>query len=148
MPRSEGNSVQCSMAKRGLSAALVALLAGVLVFASAGCMLPLLSAIPSVISLAHAAYKASSGTDNDDAKDQEAEASTLDSNKPPAKLTPANLCQMMAIERPDMVLIELRKNGAGAPEYRELHLLNSAEEAHWTPVLGSGIPARTAGVRQ
>jgi hypothetical protein len=43
---------------------------------------------------------------------------------------------MMAIARPDMVLVELRKN-AGAPEYRELHLQNSTDEAHWTPIVDS-----------
>jgi len=43
----------------------------------------------------------------------------------------------MALSHPDMVLVELRKNGAGTPEYRELHLQNSTNEAHWTPTVDS-----------
>jgi hypothetical protein len=125
------------MLKPGRSAALVALLAGAIALGITGCMLPLLSAIPSVISLAHAAYKASSGDNDADAKNPDAEAATAEASSPPAKLTPENVCQMMAIARPDMVLIELRKNVAGAPEYRELRLLNSADEAHWTPIVGN-----------
>jgi len=113
---------------------LVAML-GAMAFGSAGCMLPLLGAIPSVISLAHSLY--SSGDKDEDvaAKDAEVEAAT-EPSKPAPQLTPANLCQMMAIARPDMVLVELRKNG-GAPEYRELHLQNSTNEAHWTPIVDS-----------
>jgi hypothetical protein len=102
---------------------------------TAGCMLPLLGAIPSVISMAHSLYS-SGGKDDDIAtKDAEAEAAT-EPSKPAAQLTPGNVCQMMAIARPDMVLVELRKSG-GAPEYRELHLQNSADEAHWTPIVDS-----------
>ena len=117
-------SLRRPMLKPGRSAALVALLAGTIALGITGCMLPLLSAIPSVISLAHAAYKANSGDNDADAKNQDAEAATTEASSPPAKLTPENVCQMMAIARPDMVLIELRKNVAGAPEYRELRLLN------------------------
>ncbi len=136
MSGSNRKSVQRPMPKAGLSAALVALLAGVIAFGTAGCMLPMLSMIPSVISLAHAVYTANSGAENDaDAKNRDAEAFTAATSSPPPKLTPGNVCQMMAIERPNMVLVELRKNVAGAPEYRELRLLNSADEAHWTPIV-------------
>ncbi len=141
MSASNQKSVQRPMPKAGPSAALVALLAAVIAFGTAGCMLPVLSIIPSVISLAHAVYTTNSGTGNDaDAKNQEAETPTADTNsspEAPAKLTPANVCQMMAILRPNMVLVQLRKNSAGSPEYRELHLLNSADEAHWTPIVDS-----------
>jgi hypothetical protein len=95
-----------------------------------------------VIGLASSIYKSSAGNDNDaDKKDQTAEASASDSSKPPDKLTAGNQCQVMAITNPDLVLVELRKNAAGAPEYRELHLQNSADEAHWTPVVGSDTGA-------
>ena|SRR5208337_680797 len=138
MPGSERKSVQRPMPKAGRPATLVAMLAATIAFSTAGCMLPLLSAIPSVINLAHSVYKANSGTDNDaDAKEQDAEASTEETSAPPPQLTLGNLCQMIAIAHPEIVLVELRKNGAGAPEYRELHLQNSAEEAHWTPVVGN-----------
>ena len=113
----------------------MAILAAAIPFGSAGCFLPILGAIPSVISLAHAAYTAGK-TDDADAKAQDPEP-TVEASKPPAQLTPGNVCHMMAIARPDMVLVELRKNGAGAPEYRELHLQSSAEEAHWTPTVDS-----------
>ncbi len=124
--------------KTGLSAAFVAILTLSMALGSAGCMLPLLGAIPSVISMAHSLY--SSGKDDDaEAKNQDPEPVTeADASKPAPKLTPGNVCQMMAIARPDMVLVELRKNGGGAPEYRELRLQNSADEAHWTPIVDSG----------
>jgi hypothetical protein len=121
------------MPKTGGSAVLVAILAAAIPFGSAGCFLPILGAIPSVISLAHAAYTAGK-TDDADAKAQDPEP-VEEASKPPAQLTPGNVCQMMAIARPDMVLVELRKNGAGAPEYRELHLQSSVDEAHWTPTV-------------
>jgi len=134
MSGSDWKSVRRNRPKTGLSAALVAML-GAMVLSTAGCMLPLLGAIPSVISMAHSLYT-SGGKDDDIAtKDAEAEAAT-EPSKPAPQLTPANVCQMMAIARPDMVLVELRKSG-GAPEYRELHLQNSADEAHWTPIVDS-----------
>ena len=141
MPGSEGKSVRRSMRNGGLPAAPVAMLVMAIAFAVSGCFLPILTAIPSVIGLASAMYKSNNGTDDADKKDQTVEASAADSSKPPAKLTPGNVCQMMAIAHPDMVLVELRKNGAGAPEYRELHLLNSVDEAHWTPVVGGDTGA-------
>jgi len=130
------------------SAALLAMLAAI-AFSTAGCFLPLLGAIPSVINLVHSAYTSGSSTKDDaEAKNAEAAAPTVaddaptdQTGKPPPKLTPANICQMMAIADPDMVLVELRKDAAGAPEYRELHLQNSADEAHWTPVVDSDTGA-------
>jgi hypothetical protein len=142
MPGSEGKSVQRTMPRAGIPAALVAILAATLACTTAGCFLPLLTAIPSVINLAHSIAKGNNPDDpdavaknpdgtNQDAENQAAEEPT----KPAPQLTPANMCQMMAIARPDMVLVELRKNSAGAPEYRELHLQNSTDEAHWTPTI-------------
>jgi hypothetical protein len=126
------------MPKTGLSAALVALLAAVMAFGTAGCFLPVLTIIPSVISLAHAVYTMNSGTDDsDNAKNQAAEEAAEAPSTPLRKMTSENLCQMLAITRPNLVLVELRKNGAGAPEYRELRMLNSADEAHWAPIVDS-----------
>lgn len=143
MSGSNRNSVQRPRPK-GLSAASVALLAATIAFGTTGCMLPVLSIIPSVIGLAQALYSSGSGTNSAqadaDTKNQEAETPTQpadETNAPAPQLTAGNVCQMMALAHPDMVLVELRKNGSGAPEYRELHLLNSADEAHWTPVVGS-----------
>ena len=110
---------------------------GAMALGTAGCLLPLLGAIPSVISMAHSLYTSGSSTDDADAKNLDPEPVTGEASAPPAKLTPGNVCQMMAIARPDMVLVELRKSGAGAPEYRELHLQNSTDEAHWTPIVDS-----------
>jgi hypothetical protein len=119
------------------SAALVAILGAAMALGTAGCALPLLGVIPTAISLVHAAYKAGSTNDDADAKDPDAAEPTEEASKPPAQLTAANFCQMMALSHPDMVLVELRKSGGGAPEYRELHLQNSTDEAHWTPTVDS-----------
>ena len=126
-----------AMPKASGSAVLAAILTTAMALGTAGCALPLLGIIPTAISLAHAAYKAGSTTDDADAKNPDAEEPTEEASKPPAQLTPGNLCQMMALSHPDMVLVELRKNGAGTPEYRELHLQNSTNEAHWTPTVDS-----------
>lgn len=135
---SDWGSVQRPTGKISLRVAFVLLLGGVMAFGTTGCILPVLSVIPSVISLAHAAYTAGSGTDNDtDPRAKDAEAAAAEPSKPAPKLTNENVCQMMAIARPDMVLVELRKNATGAPEYRELRLLNSTDEAHWSPVADS-----------
>ena len=123
--------------KAGGSSVLVAILGAAMALGTTGCALPLLSVIPSVISLAHAAYKAGSTNDDPDAKNPDAAEPVEEASKPPPQLTPGNLCKMMALTHPDMVLVELRKNGAGAPEYRELHLQNSTDEAHWTPTVDS-----------
>ena len=97
--------------------------------------------IPSVISLAHTVYTGNNSPKDDaEAKDQEAQQPTVEAsepNSPAPELTSENLCQMMAIARPDMVLVELRKPAQASPEYRELRLLNSADEAHWTPIVGN-----------
>jgi hypothetical protein len=133
---SNRKSVQRQRPKARLSSTLVAMLAVTLALGTAGCMLPLLGAIPSVISLAHSLYTSGDKDGNSDARKEDAEAPTEEASKPPAQLTPGNLCQMMAISHPNMVLVELRKN-AGAPEYRELRLQNSTDEAHWTPIVAS-----------
>jgi len=131
---SDRKSVRRRGPQAALSAAFVAMLAASMALCTAGCMLPLLGAIPSVISMAHSLYTGSGKDDDVATKDAEAEAAT-EPSKPAQQLTPANICQMMALARPDMVLVELRKNVGGAPEYRELHLQNSVDEAHWTPIV-------------
>jgi hypothetical protein len=136
-------SVQRAKPKSGRPAAIVALIVTTLAFGVAGCMLPVLTMIPSVIGLAHSMYstnKAETAEEDAANKNQEAETPTQPAEAPnpaQAKAGPANMCQMMALSHPNMVLVELRKNSAGTPEYRELHLLNSADEAHWTPVVDS-----------
>jgi hypothetical protein len=132
---SDRKSFQRRIPKAGLSAVFHAMLTAI-ALSTAGCMLPLLGAIPSVISMAHSLYTSGNSTDDADAKNQDPEP-TVEASAPAAKLTAGNVCQMMAIARPDMVLVELRKNSAGAPEYRELHLQNSTDEAHWTPIVDS-----------
>jgi len=142
MVGSNRKSVQRAMPKGGRPA-IVALLVTTLAFGAAGCMLPVLTMIPSVIGLAHSMYSSDKKeTAEEDAanKNQEAETPTQPAEEPNAaqsKAGPANMCQMMALSHPNMVLVELRRTSAGTPEYRELHLLNSADEAHWTPVVDS-----------
>jgi hypothetical protein len=123
------------MPKAGWATVLFAMLAASMVLGTAGCFLPLLGAIPSVVSLAHSLYTSGS-TDDADAKNQDPEP-VVEGGAPPGQLTEGNVCQMMALARPDMVLVELRKNSAGAPEYRELHMQSSTDEAHWTPIVDS-----------
>jgi hypothetical protein len=141
------NSVLRAKREVGRSAGLLAVLVAIS-FSTAGCMLPILGLIPSVIGLAHEMYTSNNNPEMDAAtKNAEAEQPTQhdDANNtnssPPGKLTVGNMCQMMALENPNMVLVELRKNGAGGAQYRELHLLNSADEAHWMPVVGSDTAA-------
>ena len=134
---SNRKSFQRSMPKAGWPTVIFAMLAASMALGTAGCFLPLLGAIPSVISMAHSLYTSGSSTDDADAKNLDPEPVTGEASAPPAKLTSGNVCQMMAIARPDMVLVELRKSSAGAPEYRELHLQNSTDEAHWTPIVDS-----------
>ncbi len=110
---SDRKSFLRSMPKAGGSAVLVAMLAAAIPFGSAGCFLPILGAIPSVISLAHAAYTAGS-KDDADAKAQDPEP-TEEASKPPPQLTPGSVCQMMAITHPDTVLVELRKKQRNRP---------------------------------
>jgi hypothetical protein len=127
------------MPKAGWPAVIFAMLTASMALGTAGCFLPFLGAIPSVISMAHSLYTSGNSTDDAAAKNQEAETPTEEASTttPPAKLTTGNICQMMALARPDMVLVELRKSSAGAPEYRELHLQSSTDEAHWTPIVDS-----------
>ena len=124
------------MPKAGWPTVLFAMLAASMALGTAGCFLPLLGAIPSVVSLAHSLYTSGDSTDDADAKNRDPEP-VVEGGAPPGQLTAGNVCQMMAIARPDMVLVELRKNSAGAPEYRELHMQSSTNEAHWTPIVDS-----------
>jgi hypothetical protein len=143
MGKADRRPVEHSISKLGLSAALVAMLTAMTV-ATSGCVaLPLLSAIPSAVSFIYnvSTGKSDSNSDTDtDAKnaDQDATPATEEASKPPAKLTDDNICHLMALARPDLIVVELRKNAAGAPEYRELRLQpNSPEDARWTPVVDS-----------
>src|ERR1700688_2038324 len=106
MAGSEGKSVRGS---RPIGGTPVVLLAVAIALGVSGCFLPILTAIPSVISLASSSYK-SNNTDSDDPKPPRAPSTAP--TKPAAKLTDGNVCQMMAISHPDMVLVELRKNGS------------------------------------
>ncbi|HEV2169334.1 MAG TPA: hypothetical protein VGR40_00225 [Candidatus Binatus sp.] len=121
----------------GLSTALLAMLLGALAISTSGCLaLPFLSAIPSAASFI---YNVATGKTDSDSKnpDQDAEAAAEEPAKPPAQLTPDNICHLMAIARPDLIVVQLRKNATGAPEYRELRLQSGADDAHWTPVVDS-----------
>jgi hypothetical protein len=136
MSRVDRKSGQRLMRKPGLSAALVALLAGAMVAGTGGCAaLPALSVIPSVISLGHEMSTTKSEENGADTKNQDAELAADKPSSPPSKLTPGNVCQMIAIARPNLVVVELRRGAAGALEYRELRLLNSTDDARWTPVV-------------
>jgi len=131
--------------KLGLSAALSAMLAGAIAVSTTGCAaLPFIGAIPSVVSFVYnvATKKGDgdTGTDSDIAKTDDAEASAAaDANTPaPKPLTTENVCHLMAIARPDLMVVELRKNASGAPEYRELRLQQVADDARWNPVIDDG----------
>jgi hypothetical protein len=126
----------------GLSTALVAMLIVVLAMSTSGCVaLPLLSAIPSAASFIYNAATGKSDNSGDpDANPaaKDAEAATENESKPTTPLTPENICHLMALARTDLIVVQLRKSAAGAPEYRELRLqANSAEDARWTPVIDS-----------
>ncbi|MGH7813875.1 MAG: hypothetical protein ACREQI_07720 [Candidatus Binataceae bacterium] len=119
--------------------ALLMLFCMALAVGASGCVaaLPVLSAIPSAISLVYDAFSGKSGADSGaDAKPQDAGAPAVDANAAAQKLTPQNFCHMLALERPNLVVAQLRKGAAGAPEYRELHLVKSADGAHWSPIAG------------
>ena len=45
-------------------------------------------------------------------------------------------CEQLAAEAPGV--IELRKSAAGAPEYRELGLVDSLDDAQWAPIINKG----------
>ncbi len=139
MHSGERYSAKRPIPKLGLSAASAAMLAGALAVGSSGCAaLPFLTVIPSIVSFAYnASTKKSDDATNPDAKEEEAEAAA-DSNKPEPKLTSENVCHLMALARPDLMVVELRKSISGAPEYRELRLQSgTADEAHWNPVVDS-----------
>jgi hypothetical protein len=136
MSRLDRRTGGCLARTTGLSTALAVLLAGVIAVGTQGCAaLPALSIIPSVISLAHEFSSTKSGEDDADTQYPDTTLADADESSPPAKLTPENVCQMIAIVRPDLVVVELRKSTAGAPEYRELRLLNSTDDPRWTPIV-------------
>jgi len=135
MSRGNRHSAERAIPKLGLSSALFAMLAGAMTVGISGCVaLPFLSAIPSVASFVYNAATRKDG-DSDAAKNQDPEP-TEEASKPPPQLTAENVCHMIALARPDLIVVELRKSAAGAPEYRELRLLkNSEEDARWSPVV-------------
>ncbi len=130
-----------SAPKFGLSAALLAMLAGTTAVATSGCALPLLGVIPSVVGLL---FDVSSKKSDDTQtaatpKDGDVQITTgltdNDSNSSKGKMTPAMDCHLLAIARPDLTVVELRKTTTGAPEYRELHLEQLPAAASWNPVV-------------
>jgi hypothetical protein len=113
------------------------MLTGAMAVGTSGCIaLPILGAIPSVASFV---YNVSKGKGDDaDPKDPDAEVKAAEANLPPPKpLTTENVCHLMAIARPDLMVVELRKNATGAPEYRELRLNEAVDNARWNPVIDS-----------
>jgi hypothetical protein len=144
MSSGERYSDQRPIPKFGLSAALAAMLAGALAVGVSGCAaLPFLTVIPTVVSFAYnvATGKKSDSDTDTAANDQDATPVTeadadASTNSPPSKLTPENECHLVALARPDLVVVELRKNASGTPEYRELNLQStSADDARWNPVV-------------
>ena len=156
MLASDRKSVQRGKPRALRSAALVAIVVAMLAFGTAGCMLPLLGAIPSVINLAHSALTSgSSPKDDAEAKNAEAAAPTVEADsptdeagKPPPKLTPGNLCQMMAIAHPDMVLVELRKNAARALPSTANFICRIPRTKRTGPRSSTAIRARAVGYRR
>lgn len=144
MGNGDRNPVERLAPNFGLHAALLAMLVASIAVGASGCVaLPLLSAIPSAVSFVYnvATDKKSDDTADADAgsADHDAAPATADaSDSKPKPLTPDNICHLMALARPDLIVVELRKNTAGAPEYRELRLQPGAEDAHWAPVIDSG----------
>ena len=139
MGKGDRGRVHRSIPTTRFSTAFLAMLAGALAVSMTGCVaLPFLGAIPSVASFIYNSATGKSDNNGDaDAKnqDQDAQPATEEANKAP--LTPDNICHLMALARPDLILVELRKNTSGAPEYRELRLQAGAEDARWTPVVDS-----------
>jgi hypothetical protein len=135
MARGNRHSAERTRTKLGLSAALFAMLAGATTVGVSGCVaLPALTIIPSVVSFV---YNAATKKDGDDAEAAKQDPEpTEEASKPAAPLTAENVCHMIALARPNLMVVELRKSAAGAPEYRELRLLkNSQDDARWTPVI-------------
>jgi hypothetical protein len=126
-----------------ISTAFLAMLAGTLALSTTGCVaLPFLGAIPSVASFIYNVGTGKSDNNGDTAakdpnQDPAAVTTAEEASKPPTQLTPDNICHLMALARPDVIVVELRKNTSGSPEYRELRLQPGAEDAHWTPVVDS-----------
>jgi hypothetical protein len=126
-----------------ISTAFLAMLAGALALSTTGCVaLPFLGAIPSVASFIYNVGTGKSDNNGDTAakdpnQDPAAVTTAEEASKPPTQLTPDNICHLMALARPDVIVVELRKNTSGSPEYRELRLQPGAEDAHWTPVVDS-----------
>lgn len=130
------HSAERSRTKLGLSAALFAMLAGAMTVGVSGCVaLPFLTAIPSIASFVYNAATKKDGDTDAEAQKQDPEP-TEEASKPAPQLTAGNVCHMIALARPDLMVVELRKTAAGAPEYRELRLLkNSEDDARWSPVV-------------
>ena len=127
--------------KFSLSAALLAMLAATTAVGTAGCALPLLGVIPSVVGLLFNVSSKKSDDTATSAKDGDVQVTTglndNDSNSSKSKMTPAMDCHLLALARPDLTVVELRKGTTGAPEYRELHLEQSTDDASWNPVVDS-----------
>ncbi|MGH7923761.1 MAG: hypothetical protein ACREQH_04130 [Candidatus Binatus sp.] len=138
MSRANRNSAERPIPRLGLSAALFAMLAAAMTVGTTGCVaLPVLSAIPSIVSFAYnLSKKKSDGDTGTDANAPDADVAAADTDKPAPKLTAGSVCHLIALERPDLTVVELRKTAAGAPEYRELHLQQSGDDARWNPVAG------------
>ncbi len=140
---STGNrhSVGRRTSKFSLSAALLAMLVGTTAVGTSGCALPLLGIIPSVVGLLFDVSSKKTDDSATAAKDGDVQVTTglldNDSNSSKAKMTPAMDCHLLAIARPDLTVVELRKGATGAPEYRELHLEQSTDDASWNPVVDS-----------
>src|SRR5277367_1910990 len=126
--------------KFGWSAALLAMLVGTTAVGTSGCALPLLGVIPSVVGLLFD-VSTSKKDDTQTAKDGDVQVTTglldNDSNSSKGKMTPAMDCHLLALARPDLTVVELRKTTTGAPEYRELHLEQLTDDATWNPVVDS-----------
>jgi hypothetical protein len=139
---STGNrhSVGRRTSKFSLSAALLAMLVGTTAVGTSGCALPLLGVIPSVVGLLFD-VSTSKKDDTQTAKDGDVQVTTgltdNDSNSSKGKMTPAMDCHLLALARPDLTVVELRKGATGAPEYRELHLEQLTDDATWNPVVDS-----------
>ena len=127
--------------KFGCSATLLAMLMGTTAVSTSGCALPILGIIPSVVGLLFDVSTSKKDDGQTAAKDGDVQVTTgltdNDSNSSKGKMTPAMDCHLLAIARPDLTVVELRKTATGAPEYRELHLEQLTDDATWNPVVDS-----------
>ena len=91
--------------KFSLSAALLAMLAATTAVGTAGCALPLLGVIPSVVGLLFDVSSKKSDDTATAAKDGDVQVTTglndNDSNSSKSKMTPAMDCHLLALARPD-----------------------------------------------